>query len=75
MSQLGLKPKLSRGTVAMPTTTYVNVAKCLRVYQYRYFHGTCFRIPPGACAKVASDMGLGSGFHWVLQFPLPGTTG
>ena len=59
----------------MPTTTYINVAKCLRVYQYRDLHGTCFQIPPGACAKVASDMGLGGGLHRVLRFPLSVTTG
>ena len=28
-----------------------------------------------ACKKVASDLGLGSGFRWVLQFPTPVTIG
>ena len=28
-----------------------------------------------ACEKVASDLGLGCGFHRVLRFPLPVTTG
>ena len=28
-----------------------------------------------ACDKVASDMGLGSGFCWVLQFPQLISTG
>ena len=29
----------------------------------------------GECEKVNSDLGLGSGFHWVLQFPSSPTTG
>ena len=33
-----------------------------------------FESLPGACEKVASDLGLGSGFCWVLQFPLSLTT-
>ena len=28
-----------------------------------------------ACQKVASDLGLGGGFHRVLRFPPPITTG
>ena len=31
--------------------------------------------PIRACEKVASDLGLGGGFCWVLQFPPPLTTG
>ena len=27
----------------------------------------------GACKKVASGLGLGGGFRWVLQFPPPVT--
>ena len=27
------------------------------------------RIPRGACEKVASELQLGGGFHWVQQFP------
>ena len=30
---------------------------------------------PGACEKVASDLGLGDEFRRVLQFPPPVTTG
>ena len=30
---------------------------------------------PGACEKVASDLGLVGGFLWVHQFPPPVTTG
>ena len=29
------------------------------------------RIPSRACGKVASDFGLGGGFHRVLRFPPP----
>ena len=32
---------------------------------------TVVRIPPGACEKVASDLGLGGGFRRVLRFPPP----
>ena len=28
-----------------------------------------------ACEKVASDCGLGGGFHWVLRFSAPVTSG
>ena len=33
------------------------------------------RIPASACEKVASDLGLGGGFHGVLRFPPLLTTG
>ena len=33
------------------------------------------RITARECEKVASDLGLGSGFRWVLRFPPPLTTG
>ena len=33
------------------------------------------RIPPEACEKVASDLGLGSGFHRIFRFPPPVTNG
>ena len=33
------------------------------------------RIPPEACEKVASDLGLCGGFRRVLLFPPPITTG
>ena len=49
---------------ALPLT-----ASCLSLTTVRV------RIPPGACEKVASDLGLDGCFRRVLRFPPPVTTG
>ena len=42
---------------------------------YQSYANYVCQITPGACEQVASDLGLGGGFHQVFRFPPPVTTG
>ena len=37
-------------------------------FEFTPVDGNPLQFPAGACEKIASDLGLGSGFRWLLHF-------
>ena len=49
--------------------------QCLSMHDFTAKNTLMIMISPGACQKIARDLGLGGGFRRVLWFPPTVTTG